>query len=399
MRSTLTLPVLLLPFLAAAQWTPLGTGMLSDRSMTYHNGDLFCATYPNGVRKQTNGAGSWDLVNNGLPSSGGNYFVESVGADGSYVYAGTESGIYRSNDQGANWTAANGALTANSNVYANKFLASGNSILAVFAGAIADGGGIWRSNDHGSTWLIGHSGMGSNAVVYQVTPVGSTLWASTSTGLWTSTDNAQNWNPVTSANYAVYGLASQGSTLVIVSTFGIRYSTNGGSSWMDATGDVNSPTRGEIVAFDGTFYALLPSPTGCLRSLDQGATWSDYNTGFSQIDAAAQEEFFVHDDMLYCTALFDIYSITGSGLGLQEVPASGMSLRPTCFHEGFLFDAAGRTGRLELVDAAGRVALQEVVPAGGTHWCDRGGIAPGVYRARLIDHAGPVIDLGPVVAD
>ena len=76
-------------------------------------------------------------------------------------------------------------------MYANKFFAIGSEIMAVFDGSIGQGGGIWRSGNFGNTWLIGNSGMGSNVVVHHLTQVGGTLWASTSTGLYTSTDNAK----------------------------------------------------------------------------------------------------------------------------------------------------------------------------------------------------------------
>lgn len=401
MRLIFTLPsVLLLTFNICAQWTPLSTGMLSSRSLCSHQGDLYCATFPNGVKKSEAGTGPFTAVNNGLPLMGVNYFVQSVGSDGAYLYAGTESGIYRSGDAGDSWDNINGTLAASSTVHANKFFAVGNSILAVFAGSIAQGGGIWRSGNFGNTWLIGNSGMGGNVVVNHLTQVGGTLWASTSVGLYTSTDNAQNWTAHPTVNYAVYSLASLGNTLAIACTYGMRYSTNGGVSWLDATGDPSAPIDGELVAFDGMFFTVLTSPTGCLRSTDQGATWSDYNEGFSEVDAQAQEEFLVVGNTLYCTALFDIYSVesTGNGLG-EDGPTPSGSLFPTVFSENFTLSGNTVDGNLVLIDSNGRTARSVPVFAGANRTVDRGDLAAGAYRAVVCDRlSGKRYFLGTLIA-
>ena len=382
MRLTLTLPsALLLTFHLSAQWTPLSSGMMSNRSLCADEGDLYCATYTNGVKKSEGGTGPFTAVNNGLPSVGGIIYAQSVGSDGAYIYAGTESGIYRSSDGGANWDNINGTLAASSVVYANKFFAIGSEIMAVFDGSIGQGGGIWRSGNFGNTWLIGNSGMGSNVVVHHLTQVGGTLWASTSTGLYTSTDNAQNWTVHPTVNYAVYSLASLNNTLVIASSYGMRYSTNGGTSWLDATGDPTAPTDGELVAFDGMLFTLLTSPTGCLRSMDNGATWSAYNDGFTVVDAQAQEEFLVMGNTLYCTALFDVYSLASTGNGINENSTPTASVFPTVFEDGFTLRNNGADGTLLLMDADGRLIRSIRAGARSDLHVDRNGLAAGPYHA------------------
>lgn len=369
-------------FTASAQWTPLTSGLTSIRSMTHVGPDLYAVNYPNGVKKSTDGGSTWNPVNTGLPSVGSNVFCESVGYNGSYLFAGTQSGIYRSNDGGASWALANGSLVASNSVYANKWFVNSGVTMAIFAGSVANGGGIWRTSNNGDTWFIGHSGMGSNVVVNHLTQVGNTLWASTSVGLYTSTDNAQNWTPHPTVNYAVYSLASLNNSLVIASSFGMRYSTNGGASWLDATGDPSSPTDGELIAFDGMLLAVLNAPTGCLRSMDNGVTWSAYNTGFSDVDAQAQEEFLVVGNTLYCTALFDVYALEATGNGLAEsTRASSLSLFPTVFEDGFTVRNSGTGGTLILMDTQGRSIRTVRVGAGTDQHMDRNGMAAGSYRA------------------
>jgi hypothetical protein len=374
-----------IPFLGVsllAQWTPLTTGTLSNRSMCRQNGDLYLVSYPNGVLKSESGTGPFTAVNTGLPMSGTNWFVQSIGEDGAYLYAGTESGIYRSASGADSWSNINGTLTASSTVYANKFYSIGGSIMAVFAGSISQGGGIYRSSNFGNTWLIGHSGMGSNVQVYTLTQVGPTLFASTSTGLWTSTDNAQSWTAHPVVNYTTYSLVSINNTLVIVSSFGIRYSTNSGSSWLEASGDPASPAKGELVAFDGKLYALVGTSTGCLRSTDNGASWNAFITGFSPVDAQSQEEFHATSQMLYCTALFDVYSLPSTGTAVDETAASAAPrIFPTVCSNGFTLSSPSAAGHLLLFDGLGRQVLNETLTGPGDLFVPRGSLASGLYQA------------------
>jgi len=399
MRKTLTLSAIVISAALHAQWTPLSVSTMTNRSFCQKGGDLYCASFPAGIKKSAGGTGPWTAVNTGLPVNGSNYYVQSVGTDGTNLYAGTESGVYRSTNNGTNWSSINGTLTASATVYANKFFSTGpNFLLVIFEGTIGQGGGIWRTLTNGDSWLIGHSGMASNAKVNHVTQVGGTLWASTSVGLYTSTDNAQNWTAHPAVNYTVYGLASGNGALVIASTFGIRYSTNGGTSWQDATGGPGSPTDGEVVFFDGKFFALL-NGVGCLRSVNNGAAWSDFNTGFGTVDAAAQEEFCATTNTLYCTALFDVYALAATSTSVPEAVGSGVVLFPTAFDEGFTLSGATVRGDLLLIDGAGRPCLSQRIVPGGDQRIMRNGLAPGIYRAVVIDRTnGARSVVGTVVA-
>ena len=360
----LLFPLFLTTLHAAGQWTPMATGTLSNRSLCVVNGDVYLASYPNGVFKSADGTGPFTAVNSGLQAVGGQYPVQSVGADATYVYAGTEVGVFRSPIGADSWSNVNGTLTANANVHANKFFAFGGAIMAVFNGSIAQGGGIHRSVNGGTTWLIGHSGMGSNVTVHHLTEVDGTLWASTSTGLWTSLDNAQSWTPHPVVNYATYALARQNNSLVIVSSFGIRYSTNNGASWQDATGDPAAPTKGELVAFDGALYAIVGGQNGCLRSTNNGATWTAFVDGMSLVDASAQEEFHATPEQLYCSALFDVYTIAGTGVGIVAGSSrSAFDVWPA-LAENELFARTDAPGSLLIHNAAGQLLRSTKLAAG-----------------------------------
>lgn len=386
-------------FTASAQWTPLTSGLTSIRSMTHVGTDLYAVNYPNGVKKSTDGGSTWNPVNTGLPSVGSNVFCESVGYNGSYLFAGTQSGIYRSNDGGASWALANGSLVASNSVYANKWFVNSGVTMAIFAGSVANGGGIWRTSNNGDTWFIGHSGMGSNATVNAVTLVGTTLYASTNVGLYTSVDNGLNWTADAVVNYATYGLEQAGTNLVILSTFGYRYSTNGGATWNDATGDPAAPTKGELAEYDGALYANTGSSTGCVKSMDNGATWAAFNTGLGAIDQAALEEFHIAGTRMYVTALFDVYYITGLGTGLDAHGSDDILVRPTVFEGSFSITVpSGSAVRsLWIMDAQGRTVRTLPLTAGTTE-VPCSDLAAGSYVLRGISATGNAIPLGTVIA-
>lgn len=386
---------------ASAQWIPLSSGLQSTRSLTELNGDLYAAVYINGIKKSTNNGVSWNTMTSGLPNTGGNYSCESVGDNGSFLFTGTHDGIYRSDDGGITWEVANGTLTANNTVYANKWFVFGGITMAVFKGSVAGGGGIWRTGNNGDDWFIGHSGMGSNVEVHHLAQAGSTLWASTSVGLYTSTDNGLNWTAFAAVNYATYALAPAGGNLVILSTFGYRYSTNGGTTWNDATGDPASPTSGELAMYDNVLYAKtgVGAGTGCVRSVDNGLTWTAWNTGLGAIDQVSLEEFHLTTNRIYVTALFDIYYITGIGVGMPRIEAPEVTLHPTVFSEGFTITGdRPLLGEVILVHPWGAVAVRGVIN-GETAHLDRGTLAAGVYRCLFIPAFGGITrDLGAVIA-
>ena len=397
MIATAALSICSMAMVVHAQWTPLTTGVTSFRSITADGGALYAATYPAGVRKSINGGATWNQVNTGLPQSGANFYVESVGYNGNYVFAGTQSGIYRTNDGGASWTVANGTLTASNTIYANKFFVFGGVTMAVFSGDIAGGGGIWRTGNSGLTWTIGHSGMGSNARVYHMAEQGAFLYAASNVGLYISNDNGLSWQLSTVMNYSCYAIASINNTLVATTTFGYQYSTNNGGSWTNGTGAPANPTSGELIPFDGKVYAIAGS-SGSLVSANNGATWATADAGLSQTDSVSLSEFFVNGSILYVGALFNVYSRTGSGTGLvQEAAAADAIIRPTLFSEGFVVEGmVGGGGTLELVDLHGRIVLAQTVN-GNSARVERGALAAGTY-AVMLRKANDHTFIGRVVA-
>lgn len=401
-RNTTLLLLSACTFMASAQWEPYGTGLQSVRSVTTQGNAIYAVTFPSGIKKSVNDGGTWTPANTGITETSGNTFVQSVGKNDSYLFAGTQSGIYRSNNGGASWTNVNGTLTANNNVYAHKFFHFNNVTFAVFTGTIANGGGIHRTGDSGNQWLVGHSGMGSNQIVYHLEYDGTTMYAATNTGLYSSTTTGQSWTAVAGANFAVYAIEKVGNRLIAITAFGFRYSDNAGATWSESTGDISNPTKGELIAFDGMVIGITGDNTGCIMSTNNGVSYTAFNTGLAPVDAVSQEEFHATPERLYMGALLGMYKMDASNVGIATPDAVDLPHPyPSPFTDGFNLELNERfaRGTIVLIDASGREVRSLPNTSAGTVRIEREGLPSGPYRCLFLDAgSGERMLLGTVIA-
>ncbi len=90
--------------------------------------------------------------------------------NGSYIFAGTEGGVYVSTNNGSIWTPANNGLT-NMNIYSLATVDSN-----IFAGT--NGGGIFMSTNNGANWTSINTGLGISWV-YSLTLGNFNIYAGT----------------------------------------------------------------------------------------------------------------------------------------------------------------------------------------------------------------------------
>jgi hypothetical protein len=133
------------------------------------NGDLLVGGQSGGIRRITYSTDAWTASNTGLPVN--EVYSFSLVGDILFAGLGSSSGVYRSDDFGATWTAS--GLSGNV-VYA---LHAMDSLL--FAGTY--GGGVYQSADSGATWTTFNDGLSSPQVV-RLTDDGVYLYAGTLSG-------------------------------------------------------------------------------------------------------------------------------------------------------------------------------------------------------------------------
>src|SRR5436190_1770104 len=170
---------------------------------------IYAGDAQDGVFMSTNEGSSWAAVNNGLPSGiiMHNLVFDSVQHQ---LWAAANVGIYRSGDAGKLWQILNNGLP--SKVDVNTILPaaiSGGDKGLVFAGTNQ---GFFRSQDDGAQWPPSQeslSGLSVNAILIDYHTV-TTVYAGTAIGVLRSDDNGQNWGGIASGlprNQVVQALA------------------------------------------------------------------------------------------------------------------------------------------------------------------------------------------------
>jgi len=139
---------------------------------------LYAGTDSLGLYVSLNGAASWGAVGAGIPSP----YIRDIVCDpvtSGVVYAATDAGVFRSNNQGSSWSPLNTGLPAAPSVRA---LAFDRLHPSVWFAAIWQGG-VFLSVNAGVTWSNFSGGLGSiNVHALAVDAVHQTLFAGTQAG-------------------------------------------------------------------------------------------------------------------------------------------------------------------------------------------------------------------------
>ena len=173
-----------------ATWTPSAEGLNATwiRAIAIdpqNTNTVYAAAHGYGAFKSTDAGASWVAVNNGLtdPNVSALMWTASVPA---VLYAGTETGLYRTEDAGGSWQAVPGLYgrvvalvgdrTSPSTLYAAMEPATG-------------GAGVFKSTDAGETWTdVGPYEQASSIAVSAASP--STVYAGTWRGVYTALSGA-----------------------------------------------------------------------------------------------------------------------------------------------------------------------------------------------------------------
>jgi photosystem II stability/assembly factor-like uncharacterized protein len=232
---------------------------------------IFIGTDQGGVYRTTDNGENWSQVNSGLTSTS----VSALVFSGSTLFAGTSvGGIFRSTDYGLNWTEVNSGLSV---LFINTLAVSGSNI---FAGArySVTGGGVFLSTNNGDSWT--YVGL-TDYEVYSLAISGDNIFAGTDNGVFLSTNNGANWTEVNSDLAAddVYALQVSDNNLYAGTNNGMFYSDNNGSSWTNISSSTLENKAVRSIAIHQINIIVGIGGYGVYLSTNNGSTWDQDNDG------------------------------------------------------------------------------------------------------------------------
>ncbi|HSP87473.1 MAG TPA: hypothetical protein VLN45_05030, partial [Ignavibacteriaceae bacterium] len=220
MKSTFIL-VMLFAINCFAQWVASNNGMgFESVGALYADGNTLYAGATFDVFKSTNEGNDWSSDNSGLPAVCNFYAITKI--NGYLVAGGDNSGIWQSSDEGVNWVQITSGVDSDEYVY--SFYVNENTLYGTF-GLPAS---IGISTDNGTTWIKSTNGLSSNNFMTGITKLGNTLFAThSSLGLYVSTDNGASWTLPLAGIGAQdkNAIVTSGSNLCVGTTNGIWIST------------------------------------------------------------------------------------------------------------------------------------------------------------------------------
>ena len=235
------------------------------------SGDKILASESNYTAYTTDNGETWMNVQ---PLEGAIIF--SYYCMGDTIFAGGQTKIYRSTNNGNTFTTINLNLGFSIvNIYSFTYVGS-----TLFAATSYDG--VYKSTDFGFNWTAANEGMGPKDVRALTTTNSSTLISGTHyVGMYRSTDLGLSWNKSMSgfpAGISILSLLESESSIYAGTRDGVYRTDNNGDSWIKLTGindTVNYCTVWDLCELEGTLYisAFLQFNTTVYKTSDNGTTW------------------------------------------------------------------------------------------------------------------------------
>lgn len=328
------LAVAAVAFAGDGTWTsrgPEGVVVLSLAFDPSAPGKLYAGT-DSGVFKSKNGGVTWAAANTGLTRT----FVTVLAIDPSApatLYAGTPDGVFKSTNGGGNWIAMNRGLTSlsvdalaidprtPSTLYAGTFVYFCEEVDSC----------LFKSTDGGNSWSALHiaspNPYPSALTIDPVTP--TTIYVGTAyDGVFKSIDGGASWTAMNVGLTSPYVFAlaidpsapgtlyAGTSTSVGGTEGGIFKSTNGGGLW-SAVNVGLSYAAVDALAVDlltpSTVYAGTIG-SGVFKSSDGGENWTDMNAGLTQMFVSSLAIDPSAPGRLYAGTAGGVYDFGGGGV-------------------------------------------------------------------------------------
>ncbi len=195
--------------------------------------------------------------------------IRAIAVNGANLFVGIDNnGVWRSIDNGVNWTGLIKGLTDNINAFALV-----DTIL--FLGT--DTYGVFRSTDNGTNWEQINNGL-TNTHVYSFAANDSNIWVGTGGGIFFSSDTGSTWIPVKSGltDTAIVALAINRSDLFAgIYGYGVFKTSNKNRNWVPVNNGLTNRYVGALSVNNSNLFAATSSsgiwhlPLSLLSTVEQ----------------------------------------------------------------------------------------------------------------------------------
>lgn len=255
---------------------------------------VYAGTFGNAVYGSHDGGRHWTIKDGetcgtalkpGLREYTGSLLIFALAIEASSevstIYAGTASGLFRSTDGGACWTAHNEGLE---NLYITALAVDHSAPGTVYAGTTF---GLYKSTNRGQRWSVSDRGMSSGTppvrpsvsaiAIHPIQPM--TVYVGTKLGVYKSTDGAVTWTPMSQGltTHYVQSLVldpTKPQVLYAGTNGGIYKTTDGAQHWTSlAPATMRYAVRELAVDSQTPTTVFAATESGLFLSRDAGATW------------------------------------------------------------------------------------------------------------------------------
>ena len=265
---------------------------------------LYAGTYGAGVYRSADSGKSWAAVNTALT----NLRINMLFANSLQLYAGTDAGLFSSEDNGNTWRRT-GSTANGLNAPVVTCMTAGmlDNIPFLFVGT---NGGVFRSKDNGLSWEYFNRGLAPTQYITALQLLGRRVFAGTPNGLfsfhldslnardslnnarWFPSDAPFGPTPITS-----FLITSDNRMYLGTGGAGVWSSQDAGVSWsavnrgLTTADGINPSISGLAVNRVGIITEstriLAAALNGIYASPSGGTRWTDVNTGFPIRSAGA----------------------------------------------------------------------------------------------------------------
>jgi photosystem II stability/assembly factor-like uncharacterized protein len=275
---------------ANAQWQQTSLDNNYVESLAIKGDTIVAGTGDGSVYFSSNSGSSWEAT--GLTNTF--FHVISLAISGNNIFAVLElAGVALSSDNGVTWIEVDSGLTDCGNVHCLAVKWD-----TIFAGTNS---GVFLSTNNGGIWTQ-VNGL-TDTVINALAVSGNNIYAGTTNGLFSSTDNGANWTALNigCTGYPYTNISSlfiAGDTIYAGTNCGVFFSTNNGDNWYPA-----------VTVFDAKSFTISGNNIyagvvgGVFLFSNNGNGWASANIGLT-------------DKIVYSLAIFgsDIFAGTNSGV-------------------------------------------------------------------------------------